>query len=191
MQNTIHKGIVMTKINSYTYDVWMPTAGGAIPLSGSWQWLHKNTGSALSGDALSGAEKTSKQCMLAQPLHSGAWFKDVPGQNASVFNNRYREGDPIFDYMLATDYVPPYSNPIPPITMQSDNPALTMSPFAPTLNISGGMNVPTTGNIPPGTFVELEKGQHVLVVFPEGSRYGIIIASLPSKEETEAMLGEE
>lgn len=190
MENTIHKGIVMNKVNSYTYDVWMPTAGGAIPLSGSWQYLYKNTGSALSGDALVGAEKTSKQCMLAVPLHSGAWFKALPDKNASVFNNRYKEGDPVYDYMLATDYVPPFSNPIPPITMQSDTPAISMSPFAPTLNISGGMNVPTTANIPPGTFVELEKGQHVLVVFPEGSRYGIIIASLPSKEETEAMLGE-
>jgi hypothetical protein len=92
--------------------------------------------------------------------------------------------------MLATDYVPPKSNDIPPITMNSDNPAITMSPFAPTLNVAGGMAVPTPGNIPPGTFVELEKGQHVLVVFPEGSRYGIIIASLPSKEEMEVMLGD-
>jgi hypothetical protein len=190
MENTIHKGIVMDRINSYTYNVWMPTAGGAIPLAGVWQWLYKNTGSALFGDALEQAEDTAKPCMLATPLHSGAWFKALPEKNAAVFNNRYREGDPIHDYMLATDYVPPKSNDIPPITMNSDNPAITMSPFAPTLNVAGGMAVPTPGNIPPGTFVELEKGQHVLVVFPEGSRYGIIIASLPSKEEMEVMLGD-
>ena len=132
---------------------------------------------------------TSKVCVLSAPLVSGAWFKAVPDVGASVFNNRYKKGDPIYDYTLATDYIPPFSNPIAPITMSSDTPALTMSPCAPTFNVAGGMHVPATGNIPPGTFVELEKGQHVLVVFPEGSKYGIIIASLPTEEELKAMLG--
>lgn len=189
MENSIHKGIVMNKISSFLYDVWLPTAGGAIPTTGAWQQLYKNTGSALDGKALIDAENTSRKCILSAPITSGAWFKSVPSLGASVFNNRYKTGDPIYDYMLATDYIPPFSNPIQPITMASDTPALSMSPCAPTLNISGGMPVPATSNIPPGTFVELEKGQHVLVVFPDGSRYGIILASIPSKEEMIAMLG--
>lgn len=189
MENSIHKGIVLNKVSSFLYDVWLPTAGGSIPTSGSWQQLYANTGSALDGTALKDAEITSRQCILSSPLTSGAWFKSIPSLGASVFNNRYKQGDPIYDYRLATDYIPPFANPIPPITMSSDTPAITMSPCAPTLNISGGMRVPSTGNIPPGTFVELEKGQHVLVVFPESSRYGIILASIPSKEEMIAMIG--
>lgn len=189
MENTFHKGIVMEKVDCNVYNVWIPTDNCTVPIVGSWQQLYANTGSALDGETLYNAEMSAKPCIVSSELTSGAWFKAKPELGASVFNNRYRDGDPVYDYRLVTKYIPPFSNPIPPITMSSDMPALTLSACAPTLNIIGGMPVPTTNNIPPGTYVELEKGQHVLVVFPISSSYGIIIASLPSKEEFLTMIG--
>lgn len=189
MKNTIHKGIIVNMKNSYTAMVWLPTAGSAVPVGGRWQALFENVASALFGKNLRKAQDTAKECIIATPLTSGAWFKALPGLGASVFNNRYKEGDKIYDYRLATDYVPPFENPIKNLQYQSDTPAMTMCPCAPTLNVSSGTPVPSGGNLPSGTFPRLEVGQHVLVVFPESDVRGIIIASLPSEQEMETMLG--
>jgi hypothetical protein len=112
MKNTIHKGIIVNMKNSYTAMVWLPTAGSAVPVGGRWQALFENVASALFGKNLTKAKDTAKECIIATPLSSGAWFKALPGLGASVFNNRYKEGDKIYDYRLATDYVPPFENPI-------------------------------------------------------------------------------
>lgn len=189
MENTIHKGIIVNMKNSYTAMVWIPTAGCSVPIGGKWRALFENTASALSDINLQNAQDTAKECIIATPLTSGAWFKALPGIGASVFNNRYKDGDKIYDYRLATDYVPPFENPIRNLQYQSDTPAMSMCPFSPTLNISSGTPVPSGGNLPSGTYPKLEIGQHVLVVFPESDVRGIIIASIPSEQEWETMLG--
>lgn len=189
MKNTIHKGIIVNMKNSYTAMVWIPTAGCAVPLGGRWRALFENTASALSDVNLHNAQDTAKECIIATPLSSGAWFKALPALGASVFNNRYRDGDKIYDYRLATDYVPPFENPIRNLQYKSDTPAMTMCPFSPTLNLSSGTPIPSGCNLPPGTYPQLEIGQHVLVIFPESDVRGIIIASIPSESEWETMLG--
>lgn len=189
MKNTIHKGIIVDMKNNYTAMVWLPTAGGSVPIGGRWQALFENTGSSLHGTNLLNAQATAKECIIATPLSSGAWFKAQPGLGASVFNNRYKLGDKIYDYRLATDYIPPFENPIKNLQYQSDTPAMSMCPFSPTLNVSSGTPVPLGGNLPSGTYPRLEIGQHVLVVFPESDVRGIIIASIPSNQEWETLFG--
>ena len=189
MKNTIHKGIVVDMINSYTAKVWIPALASSVPTGGGWRGIFENVASALFGIELSKAQDTAKECVVATPLTSGAWFKALPGLGASVFNNRYRDGDKIYDYRIATDYVPPFENSIRTLQYQSNTPALSMCPFSPTLNITSGTPVPTGGNLPSGTYPKLEIGQHVLVVFPEADVRGIIIASLPSESEWEVFYG--
>ena len=112
MKNTIHKGIIVNMKNNYTAMVWIPSAGCAVPIGGKWQSLFENTGSSLFGENLSKAQDSAKECIIATTLSSGSWFKSLTGLGASVFNNRYKDGDKIYDYRIANDYIPPFENPI-------------------------------------------------------------------------------
>lgn len=187
MENTIHKGKVAGKISPNVYNVWIPTAGCPAPF-GEWQQVGKNTGGQLYGAAWAEATATAKPCILASELTSGSWFKYLPSLDASVFNNHYKDGDPVYDYRVVTKYKPPIASPQSSIPMESDFGAVTLSACAPTLNLVGGHPLPQIQNVAPGTFVELEEQQDVLVIFPQSSAYGIIIASIPSAEAYRTMI---
>lgn len=190
MNNSVHIGMILTMLNPYTAKVWFPTFGGAVPIGGKWRAKYKNTCSDLDGSALENAEGSTKECFIATKLASGAWFKSLPHLGASVFNNHYKPGDKVYDYNIATDFVPSHSQAIRNLQYKADNPAQTMCPFSPLLNLSTGTPVPSHGNLPPGTYPQLEENQWVLVIFPDVNVRGIIIASVPSEEELKTMLGE-
>lgn len=187
MENTIHKGKITEKIAPHIYNVWLPSGGGLTPY-GEWQQVGENTGGQLYGAAWAEAVATAKPCIVASELSSGSWFTYLPSLDASVFNNKYKDGDPVYDYRIVTKYKPPIASPYNTITMESDFGAIGYSPCAPTLNLVGGHPIPLVQNVPTGTFLELKPGQDVLVVFPQSSAYGIIIASIPSAEEYRTMI---
>ena len=186
----IHKGLVVAfGQHPGLVKVWIPTANSIAPLGNS-EYLHQNTGSALTGSALADAIATSYTCRVATPLTAGAWFKEVPEKNASVFNHWYKDGDQIYDYRLALDYIPKHSNGLPrTLCYNSDTPSQSLCVVNPTLNQSGGTPIPNVGNLPPGNYPKLEVNQWVLVAFINSSLYPIVIASLPSQEAWTTMLG--
>lgn len=186
----IHKGLVV-QVNSQPgmVKVWIPTANSIAPL-GQAQYLHANTGSALTGTSLADAIATAYTCRIATPLSAGSWFKEIPERAASVFNHWYKSGDDIHDYRIATEYMPKHTNGLPrTLCYNSDTPAQSLCVVNPTLNQSGGTPLPNTGQMPPGNYPRLEVNQWVLVAFVNSSLYPIVIASLPSDEAWSTMYG--
>jgi hypothetical protein len=147
---TIHKGLIVGNgEHKGIVKVWIPTKDGDVPL-GMSEYMHENTGSALSGDALLAAQESATTCRLATPLHGGSWFKEVPSRGASVFDHWYKPGDTIYDYRKV-DYVPRHSNGLPlTLSYDTDTPTSTLAVVNPTLNISGGTPMANLGNMPPG-----------------------------------------
>lgn len=189
MKNKICKGIILEVVNNSCYKVWFPLENGTVPIGGAWDTLYANTNSALDGIALSDAIDSSILCTVALPLASGSWFKALVGKAASVFDRLFKEGDTIYDYRLVPNYKPNRYLTRTSLQNASDTPAASLSVCNPSLNVVGGTPIPQPGNLPPGKFIELEVGQHVLVLFADNERIGTIIASLPGKAAYDVVLG--
>ena len=184
---TIHKGLVVGYgKHKGIVKVWIPTKDGDVPL-GISEYLHENTGSALSGEALLAAIQSSRQCRIATSLTGGSWFKEVAGKGASVFDHWYKDGDVIYDYRKV-DYAPKHTNGLPlTLSYLSDTPAISLAAVNPTLNQSGGTPLINLGNMPPGDFPVIQTNQWVLVAEINSSQTPFIIGSIPSDEAWEVM----
>lgn len=189
MSSKIYIGWVTEKIAPNEYNVWLPMKDLVSPI-GAWEYVGENVGGVLHGAEWEKAKNRAKStpCIMSSELTSGSWFKYLPTLDASVFNNRYKDGDPVYDYRIVTQYKPPFLSPKLQISMSSDFGAGDLSPCAPTLNVVGGHPVPAIQNIAPGKFIELKEAQKVLVVYPEASSYGIIVASIPSDRAYKTMI---
>lgn len=75
------------------------------------------------------------------------------------------------------------------LTYKSSYPSGGLSACAPILNTTDGTPIPNTGNVPVGDFPVLKEGQHVLIAYTYWSQFPLIIGSLPSDKEMEAMHG--
>lgn len=183
----IYKGLVVgTGEHAGILDVWIPAKEGAVPL-GLSEYMHENTGSALSGDALLAAKQSSTKCRLTTPLNGGSWFKEVSSRGASVFDHWYKPGDTIYDYRKV-DYAPRHSNGLPlTLSYLSDTPAISLAAVSPTLNLSGGTPLANLGNMPPGEFPKVQTNQWVLVAEVNSSITPFIIGSIPSDEAWQTM----
>jgi phosphomannomutase len=140
----------------------------------------------LDGNELENAIATSYNCRIATPLGSGAWMTADEGRGASVF------GDPkknqAYDYRIHQSVKAKNDRGTTRIFLSTNNPAQTYNPCNPSLGEVGGIPIESIGNMPPGNYPNIEPNQWVLVAFINSSFYPIVIASLPSEEEWEAVL---
>ena len=185
----LHKGMIMSKVSSSIYKVWSPTLASAIP-QGQWEQLYGNTGGVLEGSNLLDAVKTSIPCRLCTSLAAGSWFRAVPDRGLTVFTNKKNlEEEDYIDFNAYPDWSQRWGNGMGCLTYKSSHPSGGLTPCAPILNTTDGTPIPNTGNVPVGDFPVLKEGQHVLIAYTYGSQFPLIIGSLPSDKEMEAMHG--
>lgn len=181
----IHKGLVLRKLAPGFVKVWIPTANSTVP-QGQWNYMYKNTGSALDGKDLQDAIATSYNCRVATPLASGSWMSALVSQGVSLFGTQGK--DKPYDYRIHGSIKSKNERGVTRIQHATDNPAQHYCAVNYTLGEVGGMPIESIGNMPPGDYPDVQPNQWVLVAFVNSSYHPIVIASLPSEEEWEAVL---
>lgn len=184
MVSTLYKGIIVQVLSSFQYKVWLVSKGN-VPL-GKWEYLGGNVGSNLLGENV---RKSIWTCRIMTPLASGAWWTYIPSEDASIPGNPpTASSSDILDFTTCPDAKSINTSVAGSLISPSSTPHLTLNVVHPVLGQAGGIPIPTTANVPPGTFPRLKENQHVLVAFVNAST-PIIIGTLPTDLELQATLG--
>lgn len=177
----------MSKESPSIYKVWSPSLAAAVP-EGSWEQLYQNTGGVLYGTNLLDALQTGIPCRLCTSLAAGSWFRAVPDKAVTVFTNKKNlETEDFVDFNAFPNWRQRYGNGMGVLRYSASTPQASLAPCQPVLNTTDGTPIPNNGNVPVGDFPVLEEGQHVLIAYTHGSLSPLIIGSLPTDKENEAM----
>lgn len=180
MISPIHKGLIVSTTcePGYAY-VWIPTGKCIVP-DGFSEYLHENTGGQLFGKFLQDAKSTAYLCKIASPLTAGAWFRESPTSNASIFDDY---SDTTRDYRIYTDYQTHGNSGNKGFyTLPTDNPQVSGAVAVSTLSVTGGNSTHQAGTLQKGIFPILKTNQWVLVAFITANSNPIIFASVHSDE---------
>ena len=180
----IYKGIVVEVESAQVVKVWIP-AKHATPL-GQWEYLGHNVGGNIRDEEV---KKTAIRCRIMSPLANGAWWTYIPDEGASIPGNPINaDASDVMDYALFPEAKPLRQTITGSLQSKSNLPAQNLSPVHPVLGQAGGIPIPSTSHIPPGSFPKVTPNQHVLVAFVKCSM-PIIIGTLPTDLEIQATLG--
>lgn len=184
MTSSLYKGTIVEMISSYEAKVSI--IARITPQVGQYEILGKNTGSDQNTQELI---NTSVRCRIMTPLSSGAWWTYVPEIDSSVplHDSKINSRD-ILDFTKFPNARLSKTTLATNIQTKASNPRDNLSVVNPIPNQAGGIPIPATSNIPPGTFPTLKPNQNVLVAFVAASQ-PIIIGTLPTDKEFLTTIG--